>query len=71
METPHEQKVVRLHPRNEESGRPIRNNMDVEGALWSGVKVGKYTVIYRLVTVCKRQLRRPVSKGSPKFKIDV
>jgi hypothetical protein len=31
METPQVQKPVRWHPGNEESGRPIRDNMDVEG----------------------------------------
>jgi len=41
METPQEQQPVRRQPGNEKSGRPIRDNMDMEGALRSGVKAGK------------------------------
>jgi len=37
METCHEQQPVRRQPGNEENGRPIRDNMDVEGVTleWS------------------------------------
>jgi hypothetical protein len=44
MKTPQEQQSVRRQPDNEESGRPIRVNMDVEGALWSGVQAEKKVV---------------------------
>jgi len=44
-ETPQEQQPVRRQPGNEESGRPITDNMDVEGALWNGVQAGKKKVV--------------------------
>jgi len=44
METPQEHQPVWRQPGNEKSGRPIRDNMAVEGALWSGVQAEKKVV---------------------------
>jgi len=41
METPQEQQPVRRQSGNEESGRPIRDNMDVEGGTLEWSRGGK------------------------------
>ena len=41
MDTPQEQQPVRRQLGNEESGWPIRDNIDVDGAVWCGVQAAK------------------------------
>jgi len=62
METPQEQQPARRQPGKEESGRPIRDKLDMEGVIleWcTGGKEGRLAP----ETGCKRQLRQPCTKG--------
>ena len=63
METPQEKQPVRWQPDNVESGRPIRNNMDVEGVTleWNTDRKEEGRLPPR--TGRKSQLRRRVPKG--------
>ena len=63
METPQEKQPVRWQPDNMYSGRPIRDNMDVEGVTldWNTGREEEGRLPPR--TGRKRQLRRRVPKG--------
>ena len=63
METPQEKEPVRWKSDNEESGRPFRDNIVVEGVNLEWNIGGEKEDRLPPRTGCKRQLRRRVPKG--------